>query len=131
MTKKIVCPIYLGKHTSCDCYFYHTSVKWWYLQIHFSFFQNFDFPGCYRDKRAKMAQNDEKLCVFHYVSQEPYLIWLLFLVHMCKIVISPTFSFIFSKFWFLGGFLVEGGIKGKKWFIITHFSLSHSISQEM
>ena len=40
----------------------------------------------------------------HSVSQELYLIWLWFLVHMCKILIPPAifFFFIFSKFWFSG-----------------------------
>ena len=33
-----------------------TRVKWWHLQTFFSFFQNFDFPGCY----GKRAKNDPK-----------------------------------------------------------------------
>ena len=34
------------RKTSCDCDFWYKCVKWWYLQVLFSFFQNFDFSGC-------------------------------------------------------------------------------------
>ena len=37
---------YLGNHTSSDHNFRYTYVKWWYLQMFLSFFQNFDFLGC-------------------------------------------------------------------------------------
>ena len=50
--------------------------------------------------RQKMAQNDLKFCLLHSISQEPYSIWLSFMVHMCKMIISPGVFFIFSKFWF-------------------------------
>ena len=36
---------YLRNYTSYDCGFCYTSVKWWYLQQIFSFFQKFDFSG--------------------------------------------------------------------------------------
>ena len=45
------------------------------------------------------------LCI-HLYGMELYLIWLCFLVHMCKIMISPTSFYIFSKFWF---FVILGG----------------------
>ena len=64
-----------------------------------------------------MAQNDKKLCLLHSMSQEVYIIWLWFLVHMCKMMTSPDGFFIFSKYWFFG--LLRGweggGLKGKKW----------------
>ena len=44
-------------------------------------------------KRWKMVQNDKKLYLSHSVSQEMYIIWLWFLVHMCKIMISPAVFF--------------------------------------
>ena len=46
-------------------------------------------------KGQKVAQNDKIFCLSHSASQEPYIIWLWFLVHMCKIF------FIFSEVWFL------------------------------
>ena len=42
----------------------------------------------------KIAQND-KTNLSHSVSQELYLIWLWFLVHMCKMMISPAICFSF------------------------------------
>ena len=36
------------------------------------------------------------------ISQEPCIIWLSFMVHICKMIISPVVSFILSKFWFFG-----------------------------
>ena len=50
-----VCPSirrapYLRNHTSSDNHFLYTCVKWWYLQVLFSFFLYFYFSGCYEDK---------------------------------------------------------------------------------
>ena len=53
-------------------------------------------------KGQETTQNEEKLCMSHYVSQEPYIIWLWFLVPMCKMVISPENFFIFQNFDFWG-----------------------------
>ena len=67
----------------------------------------------------------------HSMSQELYLIWLWFLVYMCK-MISPLIFFIFKIFHVFGGWeRGGGGQKDKKWHIITNFSLSHCISQEL
>ena len=57
--------------------------------IFFQFFQNLKF----RIKGQKMAQNDKN---FLSVSQELYIIWLRYLVHMCKMMISPANFFIFK-----------------------------------
>ena len=62
------------------------------------FFQNFDFSV----KGQKMVQNEKRFCLFNTISQEPYIIWLSFVVGKCKMIISPGFFFIFSKFWFFG-----------------------------
>ena len=40
-------------------------------------------------KGQKMVQNDKKLCLSHTMSQEPYIIWLSFMVQMCKMIMSP------------------------------------------
>ena len=37
---------YLRNRTSSDHNFWYTYVKWWYLQVFFSFFKNLDFLGC-------------------------------------------------------------------------------------
>ena len=37
-------------------------------------------------------------CLSHSISQEPYIKWLWFLVHMCKMMISPVNFFIFQNF---------------------------------
>ena len=44
-----------------------------------------------------MYQNDKTFCLSHSVSQEPYIIWLWFLMHMCKIMISPANFFVFQN----------------------------------
>ena len=115
MTKIFVCCTpYLMKHTSYDCDFWYTFVKWWHLQVVFSFFQNFDFLGCYGGKKAKNALKWQKI-LSHSVSQQSYIIWLWFLVHMCKMVISPAFSFFFfCHFFKILFFQVFNGLEGQK-----------------
>ena len=78
----------------------------------FSFFQNFGFSGCSWGIRKKMAQNDKKFSQSCPISQDPFIIWLSFVVRKCKIIKSPGLFFIFSKLWFFG---LLGGSKGKKW----------------
>ena len=39
-------------------------------------------------------------CLEPYISQESYIVWSSFMVHICKMIISPGIFFIFSKFWF-------------------------------
>ena len=78
-------------------------------------------------KGQKMAQNEKKLCLSCSISQEPYIIWFLFMVHLCKMIISPGVFFFFSKFWFSG---LLKGVKGQK--IVQNvkkFCLLRSISQ--
>ena len=53
-----------------------------------------------RGKMAKMVHDEKKLYLSHSISQEPYIIWFSFKVHMCKMIISIGFFVIFSKFWF-------------------------------
>ena len=58
-----------------------------------------------------MIQNDKIFCPLHSISQEPYIIWLSFLVHICKMIMSSDFFFHFFKiliFW------VHRGVKGQK-----------------
>ena len=59
-------------------------------------------------KRQKITtRNDKKFCLSSSVAQEPYIIWLSFMVHMCKMIIFPD-SFLFDSrqfFVFLDCFL--------------------------
>ena len=85
----------------------------------FFIFSKFWFSGLLWGgvKGQKMALNYKKVCLAYSLSQEPHLIWLSFLVHMCKMMIFPGIFFIFSKFWFSGFFGEGGGDKGQK---MTH-----------
>ena len=65
-------------------------------------------------KGQKVAQNDKKFCLSDSVSQELYIIWLWFLAHACKMMISPANLFIFQNFdfWsFYGGKRAKGDLK--------------------
>ena len=46
-------------------------------------------------KGLKTVYNDKTFCLSHSISQEPYIIWLWFLIHMCKMMISPANFFIY------------------------------------
>ena len=46
----------------------------------FLFFQNFNFPGCYRGNRVKKG----------FCQEPPCILWLWFLVHMYQMMISPV-----------------------------------------
>ena len=75
-----------------------------------------------------MAQNDKNLFLSHFISQEPYIIWLSFMVHLCKMMMSPgVFFSVFQKFLFSG---LLGGKKAKNSPKLQKGCLSHSISQE-
>ena len=79
-------------------------------------------------KEKKMVQNYKKFCLLCSISQELYIIWLSFMVQMCKIIISPDvfFNFKILIFWFVKG--AERAKNGpKRW----KFCLPHSVSQEL
>ena len=54
------------------------------------------------------------------------IIWLGFLVHCCKMMISPGILFIFQKFWFLGPTSVERAKRGLHW-CAHHFLVTISL----
>ena len=59
-----------------------------------------------------MVQN-KKFYPLHPISEEPYIVWLSFMVHMCKMIISPGIFFNFFKiliFWGVVGVGWEGGV---------------------
>ena len=86
---------YLRNHISYNCHLWYTSVEWCFFQCfcHFSKFWFFVF--CV--KGQKMTQNDKKFGLSSFMYQEPYLIWLLFVVHKCKMMISLGVFFHFFK----------------------------------
>ena len=80
-----------------------------------------------------MVQSEKQFCMSHSISQEPYIIWFSFMVHICKMIIHickmiiPTCSFfIFSKLWFFGLLGDKRAKNSPKWQKI----LLCSISQE-
>ena len=42
-----------------------------------------------RESKGKIWQNDKRLRPFHFISQEPYIKWFWFMLHMGKRTISP------------------------------------------
>ena len=86
----------------------------------FHFFKILIFWFFRKVKGQKMIQNDKKFCPLHSISHKPYIIWLSFLVGICKMIISQGIFFIFSTFWF-SRFIV--GQLGKKWFRMTKNSV--------
>ena len=72
-----------------------------------------------------MVQNEKRFCLLKSISQEPYIMWLSFVVDKCKIIPPGFFSF-FQNFDFL-----VSGIKGQKMAQNDkNFCLLHLISQE-
>ena len=59
-------------------------------------------------KGEKIVQDEKKLCLLHSISQETYIIWFSFMVHMCKMIMSVGIFLIFSKFLFSGLSVVSG-----------------------
>ena len=102
---------YLRNSRAYDHVFWYTGLKWWYLQVFFQLFKILIFGVVVGVRWQKMVQNDKKFCLSHFISQEPYIIWLSSMVHMCKMIISPGIFFSFLKFWVFG---LLGGLKGQK-----------------
>ena len=101
---------YLRNSKAFDHDFWYTCVKWRYLQgVFFSFFLKFWFFGLLgggghggRSKREKNGPRWQKNSVLHFISQEPYIIWSWFMIHMWKGIIYPVFVFTFFpnfNFW--------------------------------
>ena len=66
--------------------------------VFFFFFKILIFRAFRGVKRQKMVQNDKKLCPSRFISQELYIIWLSFMLHMYKMIISLGFFFFFFFF---------------------------------
>ena len=83
-----------------DCHLWYTYVKWHYLQFFFHFIKILIFQIVNGVKGQTITQNDKILWLSRCISQEPYIIWLSLMIHICKMITSPGIFFIFSKFWF-------------------------------
>ena len=68
-------------------------------RVLFHFLHIFIFWAVMEVKGQEMAQNAKKKCLLHFMYQEPYILWLSFIVDFCKMMISP--GFFFSFFWSL------------------------------
>ena len=92
----------------------------------FSVSENFNFLGCFRGiKGQETVHNNKKFALSCSIYQEPYIIWLLFMVHLFKMIRSPGIFSMFLKiliFWLL---TVQKTVQNDK-----KFCLLHSISQE-
>ena len=84
---------YLSKHASFDCVFCYASLKWWHSRWFVHFLQILVFSVV-----SVGGWGGQKI-LSRSVSLELYLIWLCFLVHMCKMMISSVIFLIFSKVW--------------------------------
>ena len=77
----------------------------------FHLFKIFIFQALRWLKGQKMVQNDKKFCPSHSRFQEANMIWLSFVVHYCKMIISLEFFHFFKILIFR---VVMSG-KGHKW----------------
>ena len=98
--RKLICRApYIRNHTSYQLWY--TSVKWWHLQaccFHLVF-QIFIFKVFREVEGQKMVQNDKKLWLSCWYLKN-HTLWLWFMVHVCKMIISPSRHFsLFPKFW--------------------------------
>ena len=74
----------------------------------FIFFKNLFFLIVRGVKEQKMTQKNKNFCRSHSVSQEPYIMWIWVLVHLCKTMTSPAIFFLSFKI------LIFFGDKGRK-----------------
>ena len=99
---------YLRNHTSYDCHLWNTCVKDNISRCCFHFLKILIFWIVMGLKGQKMAQNDKKFRLLRLVSQEPYIIWLSFMIHMCKMIISLAvvlfFQILIFELFFIGPF---------------------------
>ena len=91
------------------------------------FFQKFDFSV----QGQKMVQNEERFCLLYSISQEPYIIWLSFMVDKCKMIIFPVVFFLhFFKilvFWFVSGIKRQKMTQNDKYFFLLCLTSQESL----
>ena len=132
MTKNFVCRTpYPCNHLPYDCHLWYTCVKWYLQAVFVGFFR---ILILWVVKGRGRARNGLKWKSYLLLSksQEPYIIWLSFMLCICKMIISPGAFLSFLKILI---FRVTSGVKGqnkeKKWSKMTKkICPPHSISQE-
>ena len=77
----------------------------------FQFFNILNFWVVRDVTGQEKVPTDKNFCQPCSVSQEPYIMWFSFMVHMCEVIISPGCFFIFFKILI---FQVFRGVKVKK-----------------
>ena len=127
--RKLICRApYIRNHTSYQLWY--TSVKWWHLQaccFHLVF-QIFIFKVFREVKGQKMVQNDKKLWLSCWYLKN-HTLWLWFMVHVCKMIISASRHFShFPKFWLCWLSEVGGRAKNDP---KSPDSVCHTLSQEL
>ena len=105
---------YLRNSIAYDYDFWYNFVKWWYLQVSFSFFSIFYFSGCLGKGGVKRAKNcpqwqKHSVCWTSYLRNHTSWSWLM--VHMCNRIIPPG---IFLHFLQILIFRVSSGAKEQK-----------------
>ena len=93
--KKFCHAQYLRNHTSYDCHLWYTCAPG--IFFIFSKFGFFRFLGGKR-ARGKNGPKWQKI-LLHLVSQEPYIIWLLFMSHLCKMIWLSFMSHLCKMIW--------------------------------
>ena len=118
---------YLRNHTSYDFHLWYAFVKWYISRCFFHFFKTLIFWVVMRVKGQKMVQNNKKFGPLCSISQKPYIIWLSFMVHKLKMIISQLFFQFFKILIFQVVRGCKSAKKGPKW---QKFGPSGYISQE-
>ena len=107
MTKNYVRHALYLRNLTYDYHLWYTCVKWWYPQLFFSFFQNFDFSGCLGGKRAKNGPKWQKiLSVTLGISGTIY--------HMIVIFGTPVWNDNISRQLFFFKILIFWVVRGAK-----------------
>ena len=98
ITKKfcLSCP-YPENHILYDHNLWYPSVKWYVSRLFIIFLKMLIFRVVRKVKGQKWPKMTKKLCTLRLISQEPYIMWASFMVHMCKRYLQEFF-YIFPKF---------------------------------
>ena len=49
-------------------------------------------------KRQKVGKNNKKLCLLHFICQEPYIIWFWFIIYLFYLFLSLVVFYFFPNF---------------------------------
>ena len=89
---------FLSNSIAYDYDFWYTCLKWWYLETFLIFFFKILIFWVVSWVKEKNVQNDKKLCLLCFISQEPYIIWFSLLYTCVKWWYPPCVFSFFSFF---------------------------------